>query len=140
MKQICTLIVFVLAWQTCRADLGAAPIASDSNTQIQTFANYTVQRHKLSDESQFVEYVDNNNFVFAVSWDGSSRPDMAKLMGNYFFQFQSLLAKATSLNGITQLDSSSLVIQSSGHMRSFFGLAYLPPRLPADFSAATIGR
>ena len=140
MKTLPVFILFLLLAQASQAELGGAPVSTDANTQINKFYNYSTYRHQLPNDTAFVEYVDSNNNVFAVSWDGTSRPDMSVLLGNYFFQFQSLLTKATSLNGAIQLDSSSLVIQSGGRMRSFYGLAYLPQRLPADFAASTIGK
>ncbi|MEN9713192.1 MAG: hypothetical protein RLY90_1453 [Pseudomonadota bacterium] len=140
MKQLAIILGLAAAWQISNAELGGAPAPANDQSQLQTFQNYKVLSHSFNDDSQYKEYLDGSNLVFAVFWDGTSRPDMSKLLGKYFFEFQSLNANAPHLNGATQLESSNLVIQSQGRMRSFSGLAYLPTRLPVNFSPSEIGR
>ncbi|MDR3608601.1 MAG: DUF2844 domain-containing protein [Oligoflexia bacterium] len=70
--------------------------------------------------------------VFAVTWEGLTRPDLAKLLGSHYQEYQSEAKKSRSLGrrraSVVQTDG--LVVESSGHMRSQRGRAYLPGEIP----------
>ena len=72
--------------------------------------------------------------VFAVTWHGPVRPDLQQLLGQYFPAFQQAVRGARESQhrrGPLVLHQPGLVIETGGHMRDFFGRAYLPDRLPA---------
>ncbi|MGO9085961.1 MAG: DUF2844 domain-containing protein [Candidatus Sulfotelmatobacter sp.] len=106
--------------------------------RITTTWAYTI--HELTSPVGTVvrEYVSPGGRVFAVSWQGPFIPEMKQLLGSYFPQY-SLAAQEQrerhlgrwSLN----IDDSSLVVHSAGHMRAYSGQAYDPGLLPAGVSS-----
>ena len=67
--------------------------------------------------------------VFAVSWQGPWLPNLQQLLGPYFADYTSVQNQRHS-RGPLLIHQSNLVVQSSGHMRSFVGRAYVPDMLP----------
>jgi len=88
------------------------------------------------------EYVTRSGQVFAVTWQGPVLPNLQQLLGDYFARFQSTAVAAHQANpGIHRqlsIAQSDLVVQSSGRLRSFRGLAYLPSLLPAGVSVSEL--
>jgi hypothetical protein len=88
------------------------------------------------------EYVTRAGQVFAVSWDGPVPPDMHQLLGEYFGRFYQAARVAHQVNpGMHRQFSSvesDLVIQTSGHLRSFHGVAYLPQLVPSGVSLSQL--
>lgn len=87
------------------------------------------------------EYVSPEGKVFAVTWQGSFQPDLRQLLGTYFDQYtQAVQAQRAARHGhgpvLIQLPG--LVVEVTGHMRSFFGRAYVPQMLPAGVRAEDI--
>jgi len=82
------------------------------------------------------EYVSPAGKVFAVTWRGSFHPDLRQLLGAYFDQYsQAVDAQRAQRRGHGPLliQQRRLVVQITGHMRSFLGKAYLPQMMPAGF-------
>lgn len=93
---------------------------------------YTV--HEITAPGNTVkEYVSPAGKVFAVTWHGPFIPNMQQLLGTYFDQFAAA-AKAQRESGPghrpVTINQPGLVFQNGGHMRSYFGKAYLPAMLP----------
>ncbi len=88
------------------------------------------------------EYVTRAGQVFAVSWDGPVPPDLRQLLGEYFPRFsQAAGAAHQTIPGMHRQFSAvqpDLVIQSSGRLRAFHGIAYLPQLLPAGVSLSQL--
>jgi len=87
------------------------------------------------------EFVSQSGSVFAVAWHGAARPDLRQLLGAYFDSF----AKASQANkarrvgrGPLVIEQAGLVVEMSGHARSFLGRAYDPRTVPAGVPAAEI--
>jgi len=104
--------------------------------QLRTTATLQYDVHEISSGAQTVhEYVSRQGQVFAVTWQGPLRPDMRQLLGQYFARFQSAAAIERQQNPGQHrqfhLAQPDLVILSSGRMRDFRGIAYLPTLLPA---------
>ena len=78
--------------------------------------------------------------VFAVAWKGPWPPDLQQLLGTYFSQFQQAAQSAKQRAGRTPLaiHQSNLVVERSGHMRSWMGRAYLSNQLPSGMSVESI--
>jgi hypothetical protein len=74
--------------------------------------------------------------VFAVAWRGHFVPDMQQIMGAYFDQYSAALQSQQKHFGHHPLNiqQSGLVLQTGGHMRDYFGRAYIPSLLPQGFS------
>jgi len=87
------------------------------------------------------EYVSASGKVFGVAWQGPWPPDMRQILANYFGQFeQAAQVQVSSHAGRRPLFISEpgFVIETSGHMRSFAGRAYIPEMVPQGVSAESI--
>ena len=90
------------------------------------------------------EYVSPAGMVFAVSWNGSSMPNLQQAFGTYFSQFQAAVrarrAQQPAFRGHDHLEirTSSLVVHAMGHMRQYFGIAYVPALMPANLSISDL--
>ncbi|HKV64586.1 MAG TPA: DUF2844 domain-containing protein [Candidatus Acidoferrum sp.] len=80
------------------------------------------------------EYVSPAGKVFAVAWQGPFHPDLRQLLGVYFDQYtQAVQAQQTQRHGRGPLliQEPGLVVEVTGHLRAFHGVAYVPQMLPA---------
>ena len=108
-----------------------------ANLRITEGSGYTV--HELTTPTDIVvrEYISPGGVVFGVTWRGPFIPDMQQLLGGYFEQY-ALAAKAERERHVGRVPLNihlpGLVVQTSGHMRSYFGRAYDPQLLPAGAS------
>jgi len=88
------------------------------------------------------EYVSRAGQVFAITWQGPTPPNLQQLLGAYFARFQSAAAAAHQANpGIHRqvlISQADLVVQASGRLRDFRGIAYLPGLLPAGVSLSQL--
>ncbi|HLV87869.1 MAG TPA: DUF2844 domain-containing protein [Candidatus Sulfotelmatobacter sp.] len=97
---------------------------------------YTV--HELTTSTDIVvrEYVSGGR-VFGVTWHGPFIPDLRQLLGSYFQQYEAA-AKAERDHHVGRaplnIQLPSLVVQTGGHMRAYFGRAYDPELLPVGIS------
>jgi Protein of unknown function (DUF2844) len=94
---------------------------------------YTIHEIKASAGTVVKEYVSPAGKVFAITWHGQFIPDMHQLLGTYFDQF----AEAAKTQRETHvghrplnIQKPGLVFQNGGHMRSYFGRAYVPTMVP----------
>jgi Protein of unknown function (DUF2844) len=104
--------------------------------QLRTTATLQFDAHEIGFGAQTVhEYVSRQGQVFAVTWQGAVPPNMRQLLGEYFGRFQSAAMAAhqqsPGQHRQFQLTQPDLVIWSSGRLRNFRGMAYLPAALPA---------
>jgi hypothetical protein len=76
--------------------------------------------------------------VFGISWSGPVMPDLSQLLGPYLGQFQNSPNTKRARRRGASLDDGELVVEISGHMRAFFGRAYLISQLPAGASAEIV--
>jgi hypothetical protein len=85
------------------------------------------------------EYVSPAGRVFAVAWHGPFIPEMQQILGSYFQQYSAALkAKRPYGRRPLNIQQPGLVVQTGGHMRAYFGRAYLPEMLPAGLKADEI--
>lgn len=133
--------VALFASAAAQAGLGApyASIAADqaqlrASTKVTVQAGYTVHALTLPSGTVVREYVAANGVVFAVAWNGPSQPNFNTVLGNYFADLQSAARAGHGGRNRLDLERSDLVIQSGGHMRAFFGRAYLVDAVPSGVS------
>lgn len=103
--------------------------------------SYTVHEIQASSGVAVKEYVSPGGKVFAVTWQGPFHPDLRQLLGAYFAQYvEAVQAQQAHRRGHGPLliQQTGLVVQMSGHMRSFSGKAYIPQMLPAGVYAVDI--
>jgi hypothetical protein len=96
-------------------------------------AAYTVHEIKASAGTVVKEYASPAGKVFAITWHGQFIPSMQQLLGSYYQQFaDAAAAQRESHAGRRALNvqQPGLVVQNGGHMRSYFGRAYIPEMLP----------
>ncbi|MGC8517433.1 MAG: DUF2844 domain-containing protein [Steroidobacteraceae bacterium] len=87
------------------------------------------------------EFISPAGIVFAVSWLGPVMPNLAQTLGSsYFGMLTAAEQQQRSLLGHNhvQLRTPQLVVHAGGHMRLFFGVAYVPSLLPPNVSIADL--
>jgi hypothetical protein len=103
--------------------------------------NYTLHEIKSTAGTVVREYVSPAGEVFGVAWQGSAMPNLQQILGSYFQTFSDAAqAQRTARRGRGPLyiQQTGLVVESTGHMRSFSGRAYDPGKLPQGVSANDI--
>jgi hypothetical protein len=126
------------------ASLGASENSvQDDQVRLQAKVRTTNTRaykvHELTSPLGTVvrEYVSSAGIVFALSWQGPFQPDMRQVLGSYFAQYV-MAAKKQRENQFRRsslyIHKPSLVFQSVGHLRAYFGRAYDPQLLPPGVS------
>lgn len=92
--------------------------------------DYTIHEITSDDGTVIREYVTPAGKVFGVSWTGPTIPDLTQLLGAYNTEFQTALHAKRGRRSSAAVHNPDLVVESSGHMRSFHGRAYLNSMLP----------
>jgi hypothetical protein len=133
---------------TAFATLGAArDSVQDDQFHLQAKIRVTAAQgysiHELTAPTGTVvrEYVSPNGYVFGVGWQGPFVPNMQILLGAYFEQYaRQVKSQRERYVGHLPLNiqEPTLVVQTAGHMRAYFGRAYVPGLLPAGVSAHDI--
>ena len=99
--------------------------------------DYTIHEIQAPTGTLVREYAHPDGTVFAVAWDGPFIPDLRVLLGAYFAPFAEA-AKAQQARharrGALRVETPDLVVETGGHMRAFFGRAYIPAQLPRAFA------
>lgn len=111
--------------------------ASVSVTQRTNYAVHEMQSPAGTTVKEFVSPAGN---VFAVSWQGQFPPQMQQILGSYFSQYSAAISAQHRHYGHRPLNiqEPGLVIQTGGHMRDYYGRAYIPDMLPAGVKADEI--
>jgi len=100
--------------------------------------NFALHEITTADGMQVHEYLSATGKVFAVSWRGRGVPDLRQLLGSYYGQFAQAASAPHYNHHHLSVTTADVVVQSSGHTRSFFGRAWAPSLLPPDFSVDRI--
>jgi Protein of unknown function (DUF2844) len=104
-----------------------------------SIARYTIQEIRTSNGQTVREYVSSGGSVFGVAWEGPTTPDLLQLLGSYFEQFrQTSEQRQHQFRGPLLIETPTLVVQQSGHLRAFRGRAYLPQALPSGVQPSEI--
>jgi hypothetical protein len=99
---------------------------------------YAVQEIQAPYGTVVREYVSpSSGKVFAITWQGPRIPDLHQLLGSYFEQYARAVQSRRG-HGPLIIQVPGLVVQSTGHQRSFSGRAYLPQEVPAGVRAHTL--
>ena len=133
---------------SARAELGGnlSSIEADrvhmnapTQAQVTAAAAYSVHELTLPSGTLVRQYVSASGIVFAVAWSGPFKPDLRQLLGPHF---NTLLAKQSHTphagHSHSHVKENNLVIESGGHMRDFYGRAYLPNELPVGVTPQDI--
>ena len=106
----------------------AAPV-----NQAPANAAYTVSTVTLSTGTVVQEFVNAQQVVFAVAWQGPVLPDLAVFFGDHYAAFQRAAEEkraAGQRGGPLLAQQSDLVMVSRGRMGRFQGHAYIPSLVP----------
>jgi hypothetical protein len=125
---------------------GAASVGADRaalNGQLSTTTMTQYDVHEITSDGLVVrEYVTRQGQVFAITWHGPFKPDLRQLLGDYFARYQSAVAAAgddrAGKHSHSVVSGADLVVQSSGRLRAFQGLAYVPSLVPAGVSVSEL--
>jgi len=98
-------------------------------------ALYTVHEMQTPSGTTVREFVSPAGVVFAVTWQGPSMPDLRQALGAYFPIYQTAPPTGRFGHSHRAVERPDLVVRSGGHLRSFFGLAYVPRLVPAGVAA-----
>jgi hypothetical protein len=142
---MCVMMVIALSLPVA-AELGGDEVSIAAD-QVQLRASiarmikaepYTMYEIQAASGTTVREYVSSAGTVFAVSWQGPSKPDLKQLLGSYFDELQSPFQSTPVRRGPIVIRQSRLVFEMGGHMRSFAGRAYIPQLLPTGISADAV--
>ncbi|SRR5579871_5464523 len=109
--------------------------------RIQTSEAYTLHEIQSAAGITVREYVSSSGDVFGVAWNGPAMPDLAQVLGTYFPAYQRAVQEqrqAHRARGPLAIDDGDLVVQVSGHMRSYVGRAYVKRLMPASVQPSAI--
>lgn len=113
--------------QTLRVGTATASAAAGGAVAVQT---QTVQ---TDTGVSVTEYANAAGTVFALTWSGPVMPDLQQLFGDYFAQFRAAPAPAAPSLNARSVRGVDLRVRIGGHMRAFYGVAWVPSLLPAGF-------
>lgn len=136
-----SLVVSVPAAATLGEDVSsvrADEAQMQGTPRITGAAKFAMHEIELPSGTVVKEYVSPAGMVFAVSWQGPSIPDLRQLLGRYFEQYTEAAKAQGAGPGSRVTQQPGLVVQSGGHMRAFFGRAYVPQMLPRGVLAENI--
>ncbi len=103
--------------------------------------SYMLHEIQTPDGVAVKEYASPVGKVFAVTWKGPYHPDLRQLLGPYYDEYvQAVRTQRTqrSSRGPILIQHAGLVVEVSGHLRSFVGRAYVPQQLPAGMHVEDI--
>lgn len=98
-------------------------------------AGYTMSEITLPSGTVVHEFVSAEGKVFAVSWKGMAVPDLSQTLGTYFAEYKAAATASphASHHNLT-VQQPDLVVRTGGHMRNWYGQAYVLSLLPPNFS------
>lgn len=131
------------AWASLGGNAGSVEVDRvQMNAAVQVTSHDTYKVHAMTVPGGTVvnEFVSPDGKVFAVAWHGQFMPQLQQVLGTYFQEYTTALAAQEKHYGRhpMNLQTQDLVVQMSGHMRSYVGRAYLPNALPQGLTAADI--
>jgi hypothetical protein len=142
---VAILLIFLVLSDSAQATLGSdeTSIANDqvkmkATRRIVSLSQYTTHEIQMSSGTLVREYVSAQGQVFAVAWKGPLLPDLQQILGSHFAEYGVAANSKRTRRGPVLVQKPGLVIQSGGHMRAFFGRAYIPQMLPADVTVDDI--
>lgn len=118
----------------------AAPTARQLSA-VPPSSAYSVATTTLPTGTVVREFVNKQQVVFAVVWQGPVKPDLALFFGDHYTAYQQAVSGARAAGqrgGVIQLRRSELVLVSRGRMGHFEGFAYLPALVPEGVNITTL--
>ncbi len=106
-----------------------------------TAVSGVISQSVLTPSGVEVQEFSANGTVFALRWAGATVPDLSQLLGTYFPTYRAALVKRNPAfrHAPVMVNSTGLIAHSGGHMRAYFGSAYVPALVPAGIDLSTLG-
>lgn len=109
--------------------------------KIQQMETYSV--HAITDAHHTVvrEYVSSEGKVFGVAWQGPFLPEMKQILGSYLQQYSAGVAEQHAKYAGRRplsIHQPGLVVEMSGHMRAYYGRAFVPGLVPQGVDAGEV--
>jgi len=141
MKTLRLLNIYILVLMLpgiSSATLGGAVKAdaakiSNSNISQKAGAGDKFSVHEYQQNGNTVkEFSSLEGVVFAVSWQGISKPDLNALFGTYFAEYKTAFEDVPKQYGVKTLNlkTTKMVIRRGGRMRDQRGFVYVPSLVP----------
>jgi len=142
---VCSLLAGCAA-APALASLGGDPTSVEADRasmkgalRVTPTVDYTVHEIQTPVGTVVREYISPQGKVFAVSWRGPGIPDLRQLLGSYYGEFDQAANSTPSRNHHHRaIRTPGVIVESSGHLRTFFGRAWAPPLVPHGFSVSQI--
>jgi len=132
----------VPAWAALGGDAGSVNAdVTELKGALRITSTTPVATHEITAASGTLvrEYLGPDGHVFAVSWRGPANPNLRQLLGAYYTQVeQAYVAALHRDRRHLNIEEPGLVVRASGRPRAFYGRAWLPDRLPTNFSVDDI--
>jgi hypothetical protein len=93
--------------------------------------SYRVHEIQLPGGTLLREFVAPNGNVFAVAWNGPTKPNLRQVLGKHFDTYVSAPKSKFADRRHVNIQQGDLVVQAGGHMRALSGRAYLASAIPA---------
>jgi Protein of unknown function (DUF2844) len=108
---------------------------TESSRSVSAHAGYQVHELRSPSGTVIREFASEGGTVFAVAWQGPFIPNLRQLLGPYFESFARASLERPHRgpsHAPLIVRTPDLVVEAGGHMRAFFGRAYLPDQVPAS--------
>jgi Protein of unknown function (DUF2844) len=142
---LCSLVLAAFPFASAVAGLGGAASSVEADRaslkgtlRVTSAPTFAVDEITTASGLQIHEYLSPGGTVFAVSWRGPGIPDLRQLLGSYYGAFAQAASAPPYNHHHLSVKTPDVVVQSSGHTRSFFGHAWVPSLLPENFSVDQI--
>ncbi len=141
---VCTGLFVSLLPGFCPATLGEQVSSSAKNLsslKVAVSAKLSTEKYSVREYEEngntVREYADTSGVVFAVGWNGISKPDLQTLFGSYYNEYLDSLKTIPKQYGAKNLSmkTAKMVIRRGGRMRDQRGFACVPSLIPAGVSA-----
>ena len=125
------------------ASVQADRVSMKGQLRTRSEPGYSVQEITAANGVLVREFVSASGVVFAVSWSGPAMPDLRQTLGTYFSQYRTSVQaqRAAGQRGghhHVEIRAPSLVVHAGGHMRQYFGMAYVPSLVPQNLSISDL--
>jgi hypothetical protein len=143
---LAVLLIAVLSPRIASATLGEPEVtvqtdvarAHASIKSSQDRSSYRVHEIQLPSGTVMREFVAPNGNVFAVAWQGPTRPDLRQALGQYFDAYAPAPRSKWTDRRHVHIQRGDLVVQAGGHMRALSGRAYLLSAIPSGVNVGDL--
>ena len=143
------MCLLLLASPAALATLGqpAATALQDGTPRTQARQLQSASGAQVQDQSIVtptgvaVHEFSSGGVIFAIRWSGARMPDLSRLLGDYFPQYTAAVKAGLvrRRHPPTNLHDTQVVVHTGGHMRAYYGSAYVPDLVPAGVDLQSLG-